>query len=111
MLQLNITETERCALEELIIDIKKDWPFAKFKLFGSKAKGIADEESDLDLLILLPCFVTDEIRREIVHRVFNINLNYGTNISVIIVPEEEWAKAPLSLLPIYAFIEEEGISL
>ena len=93
MLQLNITETERRGLEELITDIKKDWPFTTFKLFGSKAKGIADEESDLDLLILLPCFVTDEIRREIVHRVFNINLNYGTNISVIIVSEEEWAKA------------------
>ncbi len=107
----NLTKTEKLALEEFITTLKTDWSSAKFKLFGSKVKGTADAESDLDLLIVLPCSITKEIRRQIVHKVFDINLTHGTNISVLIVSEEEWQNAPLSLLPIHAFVEEEGIPL
>lgn len=108
---LNLTEAEKLALNEVIAALKRDWPSVKFKLFGSKVNGTSDEESDLDLLIMLPCQVTNDIRRQIVHKVFDINLKYETNISVFIVSEDEWQKAPLSLLPIHAFIEEEGVSL
>ena len=108
---LNLTEVEKFALDNLIATLKTDWPSAKFKLFGSKAEGIADAESDLDILVMLPCPVTKEIRQQIIHKVFDINLTYGTNISVLIVSEVEWQNAPLSLLPIHAFVEEEGVAL
>lgn len=108
---LNITEAEKFALDNLITTVKTSWPSAKFKLFGSKASGTFDAESDLDILIMLPCPVTNEIRRQIVHKVSDINLSYETNISALIVSEDEWQNAPLSLLPIHAFIEEEGVSL
>lgn len=108
---LNITDAERIALNSLITDINTDWPLARFKLFGSKVKGIADSESDLDVLIVLPCVVTEEIRRQIIHKVFEINLTYGSNISALIVSKKEWENGNISLLPIHAFIEEEGIPL
>lgn len=38
---------------------------------------------------MLPCPVTNEIRRQIVHKASDINFTYGTNISVLIVSEEE----------------------
>ncbi len=108
---LNLTEAEKIALDNLIATLKTEWPSTKFKLFGSKVSGIYDVESDLDLLIMLPCPVTNEIRRQIVHKVFDINLTYGTNISALIVSEVEWQHAPFSLLPIHASVEEEGVSL
>lgn len=111
LMALNLTEAEKFALGELITALKTNWPHAKCKLFGSKVKGIFDAESDLDLLIVLPCPVTKEIRRQIVHKVFDINLNYGTNISALIVSEEDWQNSPISLLPIHAFVEEEGVPL
>ena len=109
LITLNLSETEKFAIDQLMTILRTDWPSAKFKLFGSKAKGTSDAESDLDILILLPCPVTKDIRRQIVHKVSDINLAYETNISALIVSEDEWQKAPLSLLPIHAFIEEEGI--
>ncbi|MEK6767063.1 MAG: nucleotidyltransferase domain-containing protein [Planctomycetota bacterium] len=108
---LKLTKSEREALLELITDIKSSWPDAKFKLFGSKVKGIADEESDLDILIVLPCDITDEIRRQIVHKVFEINITFESNISPLIMAEKEWGSPRFSLLPIHAFIEEEGVPL
>ena len=44
----NIYEKE--ALNNLILSLKTKWPTANFKIFGSKVKGIADKESDIDLL-------------------------------------------------------------
>lgn len=109
--KLKLAKSERYALSELIADLKTSWPSAKFKLFGSKVKGIADEESDIDLLIMLPCDVTEEIRKQIIYKVFEINLTFETNISTLIIAREEWDSPPFSLLPIHAYIEEEGVHL
>jgi len=109
--KFNLSKCDRKALTQFIRILKKNWPNAKFKIFGSKVKGTEDAESDLDLLILLPCEVTSEIRREIIHKVFDINLKYGSNISVLILSDKEWNNAPLSLLPIHNIIEKEGIPL
>jgi len=109
--KLTLTKSENDALIKLITDMRVSWPDAKFKLFGSKVKGVADDESDIDLLIVLPCNVTSEIRRQIIHKVFEINLTFETNISPIIMAGKEWESPRFSLLPIHAFIEEEGVPL
>lgn len=108
---LNLSKTEILALTELKASMRQRWPLARIKLFGSKATGTSDEESDLDVLSLLPCTVTEEIRTQIVHKVFEINLAHESNMSVLIVSEDEWESSPLSLLPIHASIEQEGIAL
>ena len=83
--KLTLSPAEQSALDELIGEIRKLWPKTKFKLFGSRVTGIADAESDLDLLIQLPFPVTEEIRRQIIHKTFDLNLAYESNISVLIV--------------------------
>lgn len=104
-----LTKEEKLALDILIKELKNKWPGTKAKIFGSKVKGTAAEESDLDVLILLPFEISEDIRKQIIHKVFNLNLEYGTNISPLIISEEEWENGLVSLLPIHSFIEEEGI--
>lgn len=107
----NLVKSERDALKEAVNKLKLKWPLGNFLLFGSKVRGTADEESDLDLLIILPCPVTEEIRRKIIHMIFDINLKFESNISVLIMSEDEWNNSPIALLPIHAVIEAEGIPL
>ena len=103
-----LTTTELKAIDMLVTKISKIWPNTKFKLFGSKVTGNFDEESDIDILILLPCEVKEEIRERIIDIVFNINLKFDTNISPLILSEMEWVD--LSVLPIHYFIEKEGVT-
>jgi hypothetical protein len=110
-LNLPLEGTEIKALLELRQAVRKKWPQAKLRVFGSKATQTADEESDLDLLIELPVPVDQKIRREIIHQVFDLNLAHASNISVLIVSQEEWEQGTLSLLPIHQEVEEVGISL
>ena len=104
-----ISKSEKQALDKLIAELKASWPGVKAKIFGSKVKGIADDESDLDILILLPGEVSEDTRRQIIYKVFDINLAYETNLSPLIMSEGDWEGRPTSLLPIHAFIEEEGV--
>jgi predicted nucleotidyltransferase len=108
---IHLTKAETQAVKRVKTALQVNWPQAKFVLFGSKARGTPDQESDIDLLVMLPCPVTPEIRQQIVHIVFEINLIYESNISVLIVSEEEWQHAHLALLPIHAVVEKEGILL
>jgi DNA polymerase sigma len=93
------------------LGMRSRWPQVKCKVFGSKAKGVFDAESDLDVLVELPCDVHPELRCQIIRQVFALNLRHETDMSVIIVSEEEWETDPLTILPIYAEINREGVSV
>jgi len=107
----HLSDQENRVLQELCAFIKEYWPQGRLKVFGSKIKGTADEESDLDTLIELPVAITEDIRRKIIYRVFEINLAFGTNLSVLIVSQEEWEKGYLTLLPIHSEVEEGSVAL
>ena len=106
-----LSEKEKQTLIKLIAELKASWPAVKVKLFGSKVKGNADEESDLDVLILLPCHISEDIRRRIINKIFDLNLSFETNISPLIMSEKEWEIGFIPLLPIHDYIEEEGVAL
>ncbi len=110
-MQLLISKNEQEALEKLVVAIKNQWERTKVKVFGSKVRGNFDEESDLDILILLPFEVSNEIRRSIINIIFEINLQFNTNISGLIMSEKEWQSKMLSILPIHEEIEKEGVEL
>jgi predicted nucleotidyltransferase len=80
-------------------------------LFGSAVRGESDEESDADLLIVLTERPTHQTRDRITSVILDINLQYGTNLSELIVDRQMWDCGLPSALPIHAEIEEEGIRL
>lgn len=80
-------------------------------LFGSIVRGEADEESDVDLLIVLKELPDHQARNRISHLILDINLKYDMNLSELIVDRQSWDHGLPSVLPIYERIEEEGILL
>jgi predicted nucleotidyltransferase len=80
-------------------------------LFGSVVRGEADEESDVDLLIVLNEQPSRQVRDRITSLILDINLEYGTNLSELIVDQQTWDHGLPAALPIHEEIEEEGIRL
>jgi uncharacterized protein len=99
------------ALQEAQDRITKEFAVDRMVLFGSMARGTADEESDVDLLVVLREQPSHEIRNRITSLVLDINLEYDTNLSELIVDRQTWDEGLLSVLPIHAAIEEEGVPL
>jgi predicted nucleotidyltransferase len=80
-------------------------------LFGSVVQGQADEESDVDLLVVLNDPPSHQVRDRITSLILDINLKYGTNLSELIVDQQAWDHGLPATLPIHEEIEEEGIRL
>lgn len=58
-------------------------------LFGSQARGTADDQSDIDLLVVSPHFDGKKNRRE-TSLLWRLTLNTDTRVEPIPVGEREW---------------------
>jgi predicted nucleotidyltransferase len=75
-------------------------------LFGSIIEGTSDEESDVDLLVVLTQCPSLQRRDRLTDVILDINLEYDVNISELIVDRHTWDKGLPSILPIREKIYE-----
>jgi uncharacterized protein len=108
----HLLENEQSALQEyakrltefLGEEIRHLW------LFGSKARGDFDDDSDIDVLIVLRHL--DPNRRSVIRRMAaRISLDYDILINTHILEEAEWEKAVRFHGTIWREIERDGIPL
>jgi len=99
------------ALNELKQKLFAEFAIESLSLYGSVARGEADEESDLDLLIVTMQPLARTARHKITDMVFDINLRYGTNFSTFVVDRESWATGVFSILPFREEVLKESISV
>ena len=91
---MNKTETE-CLLRELrsgLEDLYND-RLAGLYLYGSYARGEQDDESDVDVLIILDHLdhYAVEIERTS-HLIAELSLHYGVSISRVFVSQCDWSE-------------------
>lgn len=92
--------------------MRKFYPEAKTLLFGSQARGTANTDSDIDLLILLPDNIQGKAfvsrRSEIVGRLYDIEIEHGIRVSPIVLLKSVWENR---LTPFSINVNSEGILL
>lgn len=99
---------------EILYQIKKSVqevePQSEIILYGSRARGDEKEDSDWDLLILLP-YVTDlKEEQKFRHKLFYLELQFGQSISTLVKSKKEWENK-FNFTPLYQSILQEGIRL
>jgi len=108
---VSLKTSEREALKELKIKIVEKFSEAEIILFGSKARGDYDEESDIDLLILIERPINRKIEEEIADISYNIELKYGVVFGKIIENKTFWNSKLAKVMPLHKSIEKEGVKL
>lgn len=102
---------KREVLHKIKASIKKEAPDAKVYLFGSRARGDNKPNSDWDILILVENEkVTNEIDDKFRQYLYDIELDIGQIISLLIYPKQYWKKY-LKYSPLYENILNEGVLL
>ena len=99
------------AFREIKAQVKERFHVVDFLLYGSAARGEAEDESYLDLMIILSAPVSRIRRHEIADIVFDVNLKFGTNFSTLVVDRKSWESGLVSVLPLREEIMREGIHL
>ena len=109
--KINLKDNERKALQELKERLLKKYPEVEIILYGSKARGDFDKESDIDLLILVKSIVSSRLEEEITHITFDIELNYDVVFGKIIENIDFWNMPLAKLMPLHLNIDKEGVPL
>lgn len=107
--KLNINDREKIAIMDASRLIREKYHAKEVILFGSKARGDDDTESDIDLLVLTDEPVTWAERKEINDSLFEIQLKYDVIISTLITTVTDWNEGVFSVLPIHDEISTQGI--
>jgi len=108
---LHLTQSQHQALAELKQRLLDDFDVENLVLYGSVARGEADGESDIDLLVLTSDSLSRSERHRITDTVFEVNLEHGTNFSTLVVTQASWESGAVSVLPLREEIAREGVPL
>jgi predicted nucleotidyltransferase len=117
--ELNLKDNEKKALLELKEKILERFPDSEIILYGSKARGNADAESDIDVLILIDTSPLDwkagdidhSIERQIRDISFELELKCDVVFNILIESKKYWGTPLVKAMPLRWNIDREGINL
>ena len=103
---------DTAALKELKVSLKEllGDRLVKFMLYGSRARGDYEAESDIDVAIIVKG-LTRELKNQILDKVAEIEFEYLTPLSTLVLSEEEFELLKKRERRIALDIEREGIPL
>jgi len=107
-----LTDTERRALETLVRRLYASYSgqIQSVVLFGSKARGDAGPDSDIDVLVVLSDddpYLCSSVRR----LAARVSLEYDLLFSVRAVSRSHWERLARYRFPLYHAIQSDGIDL
>ena len=107
---IKLSQKDRQGIEASVKLLKQQFPVEEVILFGSKARGTDDPESDIDLLILTNRKIDWKERKTLIYALFDIELDYDVVISTLIISTDEWKHGYWTVLPIRDEIERDGVA-
>ena len=108
---VKLPQKERSSILEAAQVLKSDLPVTRVILFGSKARGAGQPDSDIDLLILTQSPVNSTLRDAISDRLADINLRNDVSLTSIVVPEHEWSNGLIRYMLIHSEVERDGCEI
>ncbi len=106
-----LADNEYQALKKIKVGVFDMFEMERMILFGSVVRGEADEESDIDLLLVAKRRLSRRERHRITDAVCEINLEYVTNFSTLVVDYHTWDKGLMSFLNIHEEVQREGVAV
>ena len=105
---IQLQPRDRQAIHEAADLLRHRFPVDQIILFGSKARGDDDAESDIDLLVLTSRSLSRPERHAMTDALFPVQLRHDVVLSVLILPTREWSAGVVSVLPIHDEIVDQG---
>lgn len=110
-----MSPNERTALAALVDGLRQNYgeDLLEVILFGSKARGDAGAESDLDVLVVLHMRDSDYMlhRQQILDLAYRLDLQHGVVLSLLIQDEARYTEMRRANLLLNRNIHTEGIPL
>jgi uncharacterized protein (UPF0332 family)/predicted nucleotidyltransferase len=106
---VRLAAAERGAIEAAAEVLRARFPVTDIVLYGSKARGDSEPESDIDLLVLTSRPLDFEEQQRIWRDLHDISMRFDVLLSPLTVEARSWQEGVHSVLPIHTEVEREGV--
>jgi predicted nucleotidyltransferase len=103
-----VIENDLQTARELKKRVLKLKPLIDFRLFGSRARGNADDYSDMDIFMEFET-IDKELRNRVKKAAWEMTLESGIVVTTLLFSRHEIEDSPLRSSPIVRVIMEEGV--
>jgi predicted nucleotidyltransferase len=86
-------------------------PSIELRLFGSVARGDDRDDSDIDVLVLLPRHVDHALEERVFDAAYDIELRCGVVFGVVVYERAFWDSELASVMFLHRTIEREGVAV
>jgi predicted nucleotidyltransferase len=107
---IQLRSADRAAIVAASAMLRERFPVTSVHLFGSKATGRDDAESDIDLLVLTSRPLAWRERDAITDALFDIETEFDVVISTMVIDEHEWLHGPYQVLAIRDEVDRDGVA-
>ncbi|MCL5276470.1 MAG: nucleotidyltransferase domain-containing protein [Deltaproteobacteria bacterium] len=105
-----MTENDTKIAKELKERLLKVAQLVDFRIFGSRARGDADEYSDMDVFIEVE-ILNKQLKDKIRHIAWEVGFDNLIHVSPLIFTRNEIENSPMRSSPIVKNVNEEGIKI
>ena len=105
---MTVIENDLKTARELKKRVSKLTPPIDFRLFGSRARGDADDYSDMDIFMEFET-VDRDLRSRVKNATWEMTMESGIVVTTLLFSRHEIEDSPLRSSPIIRVIMEEGV--
>jgi len=109
----HLNPKELGAIKELKRKLKSTYgeKLKEITLFGSKARGDFDSESDIDIFLIFNYDVDWKFEKEVWELAYEIDLQFGVLFNVIIFSTKQVEDPKMKILPFLKSVRKEGVEV
>ncbi|MEN6336184.1 MAG: nucleotidyltransferase domain-containing protein [Phycisphaerales bacterium] len=89
--------------------IRRVVPDADVILYGSRARGDAQEYSDYDILVLVDQPASVALKDQILSSVYPLELETGAMLTLVTYDRRRWESLPYTEMPFHKNVERDGV--